>query len=214
MATMLAVHRFADRHNPLDFAPRNRGNSTMPGAPVIAFSHLGIHVGDAAGMEDFYSRVLGFTVTDRGELGGAQLVFLSRDPREHHQIVQVAGRPERLPYNVVNQISFRVADLAELRRVYELLRGEAVRELVAVTHGNAWSLYFLDPDGNRLEIYTDTPWYVPQPLREPIDFAMSDAAIAAQTEALCRTLPGFRPHQEWRDEIAKKMRGRVGATSD
>jgi catechol 2,3-dioxygenase len=179
----------------------------MSEAPAIAFSHLGIHVRDAAVMEDFYSRVLGFTVTDRGELGGAQLVFLSRDPREHHQIVQVSGRPEHLPYNVVNQISFRVAGLPELRQVYELLRGERVRDLDAVTHGNAWSVYFLDPDGNRLEIYTDTPWYVPQPLREPIDFAMSDAAITAHTEALCRGLPGFRPHQDWRDEIAAKMRG-------
>jgi catechol 2,3-dioxygenase len=182
----------------------------MPATPEIAFSHLGIHVRDAAAMEDFYSRVLGFTVTDRGELGGAQLVFLSRDPREHHQIVQVSGRPERLPYNVVNQISFRVAGLAELRRVHELLRGETVRELVAVTHGNAWSLYFLDPDGNRLEIYTDTPWYVPQPLREKIDFTLSDAAIVALTEKLCRALPGFRPHEEWRAEIVAKMRGDEG----
>jgi catechol 2,3-dioxygenase len=173
----------------------------MPEAPVIAFSHLGIHVRDAAAMEDFYSRVLGFTVTDRGELGGAQLVFLSRDPREHHQIVQVAGRPERLPYNVVNQISFRVAGLPELRQVYALLRGEAVRDLVAVTHGNAWSVYFLDPDGNRLEIYTDTPWYVPQPLREHIP-----RRCAGRCPASGRIRNGAtRSPRRCGDEIAAKM---------
>ena len=48
-------------------------------------------------MQDFYTRVLGFTVTDGGELetaeGSMTIVFLSRDPREHHQIVLASGRP-------------------------------------------------------------------------------------------------------------------------
>jgi len=34
----------------------------------LKFSHFGLHVIDMARMEDFYSRVLGFTVTDRGRL--------------------------------------------------------------------------------------------------------------------------------------------------
>ena len=46
-------------------------------------------------MEGFYTRLLGFTVTDRGQLQGAagpvSLVFLSRDPDEHHQIVLATG---------------------------------------------------------------------------------------------------------------------------
>jgi catechol 2,3-dioxygenase len=37
------------------------------------------------------------------------------------------------------------------------------------THGNAMSIYFRDPEGNRLEVFMDTPWYCEQPLREPID---------------------------------------------
>ena len=36
----------------------------------LNFSHLGIHVSDLARMEDFYTRVLGFYVTDRGQLSG------------------------------------------------------------------------------------------------------------------------------------------------
>lgn len=27
-------------------------------------------------------------------------------------------------------------------------------------HGNAWSIYFADPEGNRIELYTPSPWYV------------------------------------------------------
>ena len=32
-----------------------------------------------------------------------------------------------------------------------------------VTHGNAVSVYFKDPEGNGIEIFCDTPWHVPQP---------------------------------------------------
>ena len=56
--------------------------------PQVAFSHVGLFVHDLALMVDFHHRVLGFTITDRGELetpaGRVELVFPSRDPREHH----------------------------------------------------------------------------------------------------------------------------------
>jgi len=51
----------------------------------LSLSHMGFYVNDIARMEDFYSRVLEFTVTDRGALqtpnGEVRLVFLSRDPQ-------------------------------------------------------------------------------------------------------------------------------------
>ena len=52
-------------------------------------------VADLVRMRDFYTRVLGFTVTDEGEQptehGKIGFVFLSRDPRDHHQIVLASG---------------------------------------------------------------------------------------------------------------------------
>ena len=77
--------------------------------PGFNFSHFGMYANDIAKQEDFYARVLDFTVTDRGQLPGPngpmELVFLSRDPDEHHQIVLISGRPEQVPFNVINQIS-------------------------------------------------------------------------------------------------------------
>jgi len=53
--------------------------------PSLSFSHVGLFVSDVPRMEDFYTRVMGFTVTDRGVLetdaGPLSLVFLSRRPR-------------------------------------------------------------------------------------------------------------------------------------
>jgi catechol 2,3-dioxygenase len=79
---------------------------------ALSFSHMGFYVRDLAHMARFYTEVMGFFVTDRGLLGAAQLVFLSRDPSEHHQIVLASGRPNDLSFNVINQISLRVPDLA------------------------------------------------------------------------------------------------------
>jgi catechol 2,3-dioxygenase-like lactoylglutathione lyase family enzyme len=177
--------------------------------PALAFSHVGFYVHDLPLMEDFYSRVLGFTVTDRGELptpkGKVGLVFLSRDPNEHHQIVLATGRPDNLPFNVINQISFRVPDVAALRHFNHALKGEKVTEMSPVTHGNAISIYFRDPEGNRLELFFDTPWYCEQPCREPVDFSKSDAEILQGTEKLARALPGFTPREKWSADLRRKM---------
>ena len=184
------------------------------GVPSVAFSHMGFYVRDMGAMEDFYSRVLGFTVTDRGALptpggGTVSLVFLSRDPAEHHQIVLATGRPQDLPFNMINQISFRVPGLPALRYFHRVLQSERVSDITPVTHGNAISLYFRDPEGNRVELYFDTPWYCTQPCRERIDLGKSDDEILAWTEQLARALPGFKAREAWMAEVRAKMEARA-----
>ena len=174
--------------------------------PVASFSHFGIHVTNPAKMEEFYTRVLGLLVADRGDLpGGATLVFLSRDPDEHHQMVLVSGRPPGGGYNVVNQISFKLPTLADLQTMYARVREEGIKEFRIVTHGNAWSIYFADPEGNRVELFVDTPWHTPQPLAEPFDLEAPVEAIMAETEALCRSRPGFMSRAEWRNAQVERM---------
>ncbi len=181
-----------------------------PAPASLRFSHVGLFVMEMARMADFYTRVLGFAVTDEGKLGESRLTFLSRDPADHHQIVLVEGRPEGLPDRIVNQVSFRLDSLADLQRFHRRVRDEGARELVAVSHGNAWSIYFRDPEGNRIEVFTDSPWHVPQPVREPLDLDRPEAEILRETEAFCRSRPGFKPMQEWRAEIARKIAASTG----
>jgi len=166
---------------------------------------MGMFVAELARMEDFYTRLLGFTVTDRGKLGSFDLVFLSREPREHHQIVLVTGRPERLPFNPINQISFRMAEFAGLREMHRRLVAEKVRELYPVSHGNALSVYFLDPEGNRIELFVDTPWYCRQPMRIAMDMNLPDEKLWAWAEAEARKQPDFMAVEEWRAKLARTM---------
>jgi catechol-2,3-dioxygenase len=172
---------------------------------------MGMFVADPARMEDFYTRVLGFAVTDRGNLGSTNIVFLSRDPGEHHQIILASGRPDG-GFNPINQISFRMAEFAGLREMHRRLAVEKVRDLYPVSHGNALSVYFLDPEGNRIELFVDTPWYVQQPLRVPMDMQLSDAQIWAWAEAEARKLPGFQPVERWQADVERTMSARRGVT--
>jgi catechol 2,3-dioxygenase-like lactoylglutathione lyase family enzyme len=181
----------------------------MATKPALAFSHLGVYVRDLARMEAFYTGLLGFTVTDRGDYsaptGPTYLVFLSRDPDEHHQIVLATGRPAGLAFSTLNQISFRVPDLAALRALHaELPRFDAT-DVRPLYHGNAMSVYFRDPEGNRIEVFMDMPWYVTQPCGIPLDLGRADEAIWRWAEETARALPGFRPRDAWRREMAERM---------
>ncbi len=181
----------------------------MARVPELAFSHFGFFVRDLERMADFYSRVLGFAISDRGALetpqGLVSLAFLPRVAREHHQIVLASGRPESLPFNPINQISFRVQDFGGLRELHRALQAEPVSEISPVSHGNALSVYFKDPEGNRIELFVDTPWYVTQPLRIPMDMSLSDAALWRWAEDTARRLPGYQPVEQWRTELARKL---------
>ena len=191
---------------------RSAPSSPSSGPAELKFSHMGIFATNPEALGSFYEEVLGFTRTDKGEMPGPggklmELVFLSRDPEEHHQIVMVSGRPADLAFNVVNQISLSTTSLGEVKQMYALLKErQDITELLTVTHGNgaalppdppthacrhphkpygcagaAISLYFKDPEGNRVEIFVNSPYYCIQPMRSPIDLEQSDEQVTHPT---------------------------------
>lgn len=182
-------------------------------APNLKFAHIGLVTSNVERMTKFYTEVLGFIITDRGDFGDLKVVFMSRDPEEHHQIVLTNGRPSHMPKNTINpefgpviqQISFKMGSLAELREMRVRLQEGGATDLTSASHGNAWSVYAHDPEGNYIEFYVDTDWYAAQPFYVPLDFSKSDEIIVQETEAMCRASPGFKPIGEWRSDIAKIM---------
>jgi catechol 2,3-dioxygenase len=197
------------RMNDIDTLRRER---PAYAAPNLMFSHMGISVIDIDRMTDFYTRVLGFTITDRGEAAGLKLVFLSRDPGDHHQIVLATGRPKVLPANTdnpmygvsINQISFKMGSIDDLRDIKMRFEAEELTTFPA-NHGIAWSVYAPDPEGNNLEFFVDSDWYFPQPFLEPLDLAKSDADILKETHSQCVKQKGYEPYSDWRQKVAKRM---------
>jgi catechol 2,3-dioxygenase len=173
-------------------------------------THMGINVYDIAAMEAFYTGVLGLVVTDRGvgTTFKAQLVFMSSSPYSHHQVVIASGRDPESPKTSINQISFKVADLDELREMYRRVVEHGVEGLRPLNHGNAWSVYFYDPEGNNVEVYCDSPWYISQPHGDLFDPEAPTEQILAETEAVCRQDPAFMPIKEWRDKVRTQLEGR------
>jgi catechol 2,3-dioxygenase len=172
-------------------------------------SHFGIHARDVGRLVDFYTKVLGLVVSDRGRSPrlDSELAFLTGTPVQHHQLVIVSGRaPEGV--STVNQLSFKVADLDQLKAMHRRVENAGIADIRPVSHGNALSFYFADPEGNRIEVYIDTPWYVPQPHGVPIDLTKSNEEIMAETERHCRDTPGFMSRAAWEAELAGRLERR------
>lgn len=167
----------------------------------LSFSHVGVFVHDLPKMVDFYTRVLGLVVSDRAVRGdGSEIAFMTLDPREHHQVVFATGRPADLPYNMIQQLSFRAENLAALREMYAALKREPILELGPLSHGNAISAYFRDPEGNRLEVFVDTKWHVPQPCAAPLDLTKSEDEIMTFVEKQVAALQDVKPRSDWERE--------------
>ena len=173
----------------------------------LTLSHAVLHVRDLDAMIDYYTRALGFNVTDRGPIArnGPEIVFMSQDPGEHHQLAFVSA-PRAEGACALNHLAFRVADMAELRAQFDRLtsdgRGSQPRP---VCHGNTWSLYFADPEQNGVEIFCDTPWHVRQPQGRPWDMSLDQESLLASTRAAFEAEPEFGPGESYLAARARQL---------
>jgi catechol 2,3-dioxygenase len=168
-------------------------------------THLGLYTGNLEGMIRFYSDVMGLMVTDRGRvprLNNIEVVFMSANPANHHQLVLFES--EKRESNV-QQMSFKIGTLTELRAMRDRLVG-AGAPISPIDHGNAWSVYSSDPDGNGVEIYLDTPWQVAQPHGRPLDLALSDEAILKHTQAAIENEKTYQPRERWAEQFIARLR--------
>jgi catechol-2,3-dioxygenase len=177
-------------------------NSALPLQP--SFSHLGLYVKSLPVMERFYCDVLGFYVTDRLGNGDQEMLFLSRSLLEHHQIVLAPGRSET-SVSTINQISFEIETLRELIDAFQLLTHQGITGMEAMNHGGSWSLYVSDPEGNTIELFVRTDWYVPPHATTGLDLSQPEALILQQTELMAKDTPGSKTWDVWRQDFQKQM---------
>ncbi len=166
-------------------------------------SHFGIYVTDVERMVEFYTKVFGLVITDRG-VGRTfknTLVFMSASPDQHHQLVLASGRPPEATFSTVMQISFAVPDIQHLRDVSRVAAEMGATNVRGLNHGNALSVYMQDPEGNTIEVYVDMPFYIAQPHGDPLDLSKSDDELMRETEAICRADPTFKPLAQWQAEF-------------
>lgn len=146
-------------------------------AKVSGLGHVGIYVRDIMKQRDFYSRVMGLQIADE-DLEERGMVFMSAHPEEeHHEFVLMKGRTGPEDVKVIQQLSFKVETLAELKEFHRTFLEEGVRIQRTVSHGNAFGMYALDPEDNTIEVYYKTGFPVPQPHGDPVDLTASEEEL-------------------------------------
>ena len=127
---------------------------------LTGIGHVLVRVLDVERSKKFYSTILGFEVTEEDpEHGG---VFMGLAGQAHTLDLFPVQDPETLapqtPGRVgVHHVAFRVDSDEALTQAYWSLEEHGVKVIRAIDHVSQKSIYFDDPDGNRLEIYYEVP---------------------------------------------------------
>lgn len=128
-------------------------------------SHVFLNVYDIRRSRDFYMNILGFELLEEDpEHGGT---FLGLPAAGHCLDLQqidaveapvpgqrLAGLGKTLG---VAHVAFHVSSQEELRTAYFELKDAGVTIINALDHKSQQSIYFLDPDGNVLELCWERP---------------------------------------------------------
>ena len=153
---------------------------------ITGLGHVGLYCHDLEKMRDFYAAVLGLTISDEDLDRG--ICFLSAAPdAEHHELALARAKEPGQKTQNVQQISFKVKSLDDVRTYYHRLRDLGMKIDRTVTHGIACSVYFYDPEDNRVELYYTTPYQVRQPFGETIDLDKPDAELLAFSQSFEET---------------------------
>ena len=157
-----------------DFAAPEK--CTQNGCSNVGIHHVGIHVKDPLLSAQFYRDVLGMQLVggspaDTPGLGAS--AFLTSRPGEESHEIALFSQPQ------FRHVAFKVASLAELKRLYRLVLERELPIKLTSDHGVSLAFYFDDPDGNMIEVYWPTGRHVKQPFLKPLDLNRSDEAILA-----------------------------------
>jgi catechol-2,3-dioxygenase len=125
---------------------------------IRKLGHIGLHCHDLQKMVDFYTRVLGFKVSDVNEKG---LTFL-RFGSDHHTLVLAkmpdGGQKKGATGNALHHIALEVENLGELKSIRKYLVAQGVPLHGKIKHegpGMNYVLDFEDPEGNRVQFFSD-----------------------------------------------------------
>jgi catechol 2,3-dioxygenase len=117
--------------------------------------HIVLKVRDAAKARDFYTRTLGLKVAHEDLERGA--VFLSFGEAHHDlALFQLAsGAAPDAAQPGLHHMAWQLGSVEELQAAYRELKALGVPIESTVEHNVTRSIYFPDPDGNRVELYCD-----------------------------------------------------------
>ena len=123
---------------------------------IQGLGHVVLKVRDRAKAEAFYHGVLGLPVAARSD--ELRMTFFTLGETHHDFAVAEVGKEapgaERNAVGL-SHVAFKIGDDVETLRQAKAELQAAGIECGAADHGVSKSLYFADPDGNRIELFVD-----------------------------------------------------------
>lgn len=121
-----------------------------------ALHHINIKTIRLQEMVDWYATVLGMTPNFQFP-GGA---WLTNDEANHRLALitspHLSDNPDKLAHTGLHHTAFEYATLDDLLSSYTRLKGLGILPHFTVDHGMTMSFYYVDPDGNSVELQVDT----------------------------------------------------------
>ena len=117
--------------------------------------HIVLKVHDAAKSRDFYTRALGLKVAHEDLERGA--VFLSFG-EQHHELALFQLATGQAPDETqpgLHHMAWQLGSFEELQHAHKELKAMGIPIESTIEHNVTRSVYFPDPDGNRVELYCD-----------------------------------------------------------
>ena len=122
-------------------------------AAPTKLAHVVFKTGQLAAMRDWYCTVLEARVVHENDF----LAFVTYDD-EHHRLAFIDMQATEQPAaqaTGVEHIAFTYESMSDLLGTYERLKGLDVTPDWTINHGPTTSMYYRDPDGNRIELQID-----------------------------------------------------------
>ncbi len=135
--------------------------ASLTTVPTVQTGHVGLNVSDIKRSKQFYQHVFGFEVLGESQEMGRQFVFLAQDGTLVLTLWQQSEGRFATHQPGLHHLAFQVSSIEAVRAFEERLQALGTPFLYdgVVPHGegaDSGGVYFEDPDGIRLEIYSPT----------------------------------------------------------
>ena len=141
-------------------------------ARVSKVGHVVLGVRDPRASVKFYTEALGMEEINIMDLGGMEMAFLSFGERDHDIALIQVPDDEPVGSSGFSHTALEIeGGVDQLKELYQKLNDYGAKVEMTADHVLTKSFYFMDPDGNRLELFAQmlNPSDAKQVLRDTQD---------------------------------------------